>query len=443
MNESEGLGERAMSTSTRMKGIFPIVVMLVLAGCTTTRTLIPTPAMYVDQKEGLFEDVPPALRTSEVDILYVTDRKPEQDEAGNLQYGYGRSKSVAFGSAVVDIGHDLTWDSLVEGTQSSASARVFELSVRSVEEIGRFPRTPAPYTVVDNAFIEDRDYAARAEQSADRLRQEVLRRLALTPRKEIFIYVHGYNNTFDDASYVAAEFWHFLGREGVPIVYSWPAGYPGFFGYTYDRESSEYTVFHLKEILSIVSAMPEVKGMHIIAHSRGTDTVTAAIRELFIFARGAGLHPLERYKIQNLILAAPDLDVGVVQQRLTAERVDHGFGRFTLYFSPDDTAVGIAESLFSSPRGRLGTLDKTRLSARELDTAERRSERVALIMFEEGEADEGGGYGHSYFRTSARASADLILLLRYGLPPGSPGRPLEKLGPGFYYIPPGYPNVGK
>ena len=65
-----------MPTFTRMKGIFPIVVMLVLVGCATSRPLMPTPAIYVDQKEGLFEDVPPALRAPEVDILYVTDRRP-------------------------------------------------------------------------------------------------------------------------------------------------------------------------------------------------------------------------------------------------------------------------------------------------------------------------------------------------------------------------------
>jgi len=429
-----------------MKGIFPIVAMLVLIGCTTTRLLIPTPAIYVDQKEGLFEDVPPALRTPEVDILYVTDRQPEQDEAGKLRYGYGRSKSVAFGSVVVDIGHDLTWDALVKDTQSSTSKRDFELSVRSIEEIGRFPRTPAPYTVVDQAFIEDREYTARENQAAERLRQEVLRRLALTPRKEVFIYVHGYGNTFDDAAYVGAEFWHFMGREGVPLLYTWPAGYPGLFGYTYDRESSEYTVFHLKQILSIVSAMPEVKAINLIAHSRGTDTVSAAVRELFILARGAGLHPLQRYKIQNLVLAAPDLDVGVVQQRLTAERVDHGFEQFTLYVSPADAAVGFAESLFSSPRGRVGSLDLTKVTAQDMDVIEQRHERVVIVLFEGGDSGEGGAqdsYGHSYFRTDPRVSSDIFLLLRYGYRPGSPERPLEKLRPGIFKIPPDYPNVGK
>ena len=434
-------GSPIISTSARTKTIFPIVVMLVLAGCATSRSLMPTPTIYVDQKEGFFEDVPPALRNPEVDIVFVTDRKPERDEAGSLRYGYGRSDSVAFGSVVVELGQDLTWDALVKETQTSSQDRPMKLSVRSVKEIGRFPRTPAPFRIVDNAPIVDRDNVDRQTQAADRLRQEVLRRLALTPRKEVFIFVHGYHNTFDDAAYVGAEFWHFLGREGVPLLYTWPAGYPGLFGYTYDRESSEFTVFHLKQILSIVSAMPEVKGIQLVAHSRGTDVVTAAIRELFIFAQGAGAHPLVRYKIRNLVLAAPDLDFGVVRQRLSAERLSYGVDNLTIYYSPIDGALGIAQTLFNSPRGRVGQLDEATLTAREWDSLEQREESMALIRFEGGISDR---YGHSYFRTNPSVSSDLILLLRYGLPPGSSERPLEKIGRGgVWRIPAGYPNVGE
>ena len=165
-----------MATPSRMKGILSIAAMLVLMGCATSRPLMPTPAVYVDQKEGLFEDVPPALRTPDVDVLYVTDRESERDDDGNLRYGYGRSKSVAFGSVVVDFGDDLTWDELVEITQSSTVDRPIELSVRSIDEIGRFPKTPAPYRVVDNAFIENREYRATEEKAAEQLRHEVRRR---------------------------------------------------------------------------------------------------------------------------------------------------------------------------------------------------------------------------------------------------------------------------
>jgi hypothetical protein len=50
-------------------------------------------------------------------------------------------------------------------------------------------------------------------------------------------------------------------------------------------------------------------------------------------------------------------------------------------------------------------------------------------------------YGHSNFRTNPNVSSDLIALLRYELDPGTPERPLKSLGPTFWEIPPGYPNV--
>jgi esterase/lipase superfamily enzyme len=147
------------------------------------------------------------------------------------------------------------------------------------------------------------------------MKAEVKRRLALTPRKDVYLYVHGYNNTFEDAAFALAELWHFFGREGLPIVYTWPAGHPGIFGYTYDRESSEFTVFHLKQVIRWLSAQPEIENIHLIAHSRGTDVATSAFRELVIWARGAGLNPRERFKIKNFVIAASDLDVQVMSQR--------------------------------------------------------------------------------------------------------------------------------
>jgi esterase/lipase superfamily enzyme len=100
---------------------------------------------------------------------------------------------------------------------------------------------------------------AQRETAVEAFRQLLVQRLELTPRKEVFIFVHGFHNTFDDAAFAMAELWHFLGRIGVPIVYTWPAGYPGVFGYTYDRESSEGTVYHMRKVLELISGFPEVK----------------------------------------------------------------------------------------------------------------------------------------------------------------------------------------
>jgi esterase/lipase superfamily enzyme len=66
---------------------------------------------------------------------------------------------------------------------------------------------------------------------------------------------------FDDGVTTMAQRWHFLGREGVPIAYSWPA-YPGGPGgpgaYEYTRESGIFTGYHLKQTIRLIAACPAV-----------------------------------------------------------------------------------------------------------------------------------------------------------------------------------------
>ena len=49
------------------------------AGLAFGPTLMPTPNLYGRTPDNPFPDVPPALRTGTVDIVYVTDREPERD----------------------------------------------------------------------------------------------------------------------------------------------------------------------------------------------------------------------------------------------------------------------------------------------------------------------------------------------------------------------------
>ncbi len=233
--------------------------------------------------------------------------------------------------------------------------------------------------------------------------------------------------------------WEPDGREGLPIVYTWPAGYPGIFGYTYDRESSEFTVVHLKQIITWLSAQPEIENIHLIAHSRGTDVAVSAFRELVIWARGAGLDPREHFKIKNVVMAAPDIDVQVVSQRIAAEHLALAVDQATLYSSPDDKAIGIAEMLFASPRGRLGTLGIDELNEEEIGRMKANASRVTVVNFQ----GESTGYGHSYFRNNPAVNSDLVLMIRYGFKPGEAGRPLEYIGLNFWRVPEGYPANAK
>ena len=69
-----------------------------------------------------FADVAPPLRTNTVDVLYATDRRPQPRDDGTLAYGYGRSPSLAVGSWVVEIGENISWDTLVEQSQQAEAA---------------------------------------------------------------------------------------------------------------------------------------------------------------------------------------------------------------------------------------------------------------------------------------------------------------------------------
>ena len=422
----------------RARGPLLACVMLVV-GCAESRQLMPTPNVYADENVTLFEALPQEYTSTQVELIYITDRVPETDEAGNLRYGFGRSNSLAVGTTVVDLGQNGAWEDLVEASRTHTRFGDFELRLVSINEFTRMPPTPIPYQVIDGEIVEDPEAVAARDASIALMKAEIRRRLALTPRKDVYIYVHGYNNTFEDAAFALAELWHFFGREGLPIIYTWPAGHPGVFGYTYDRESSEFTIFHLKQVIRWLSDQPEVENIHIIAHSRGTDVAISAFRELVIWARGAGISARKRFKIKNFVMAAPDLDVQVISQRIAAERLVLEVDQGTLYTSPGDEAIGIAEMLFASPRGRLGTLAITELNEGEIGRMKANAARVTVINFD----GESTGYGHSYFRTNPAVSSDLVLMIRYGFKPGEAGRPLEHIGLNFWRVPEGYPANAK
>jgi esterase/lipase superfamily enzyme len=406
-----------------------------IAGCAESRTLMPTPNLYTDEKVTLFEALPEEYTSPLVELIYVTDRAPETDEAGNLRYGYNRSNSLAVGTTVVNLGQNATWEELVEASRTHTRIGDFELALVSIEEFTRLPPTPVPFKMIDGEVVEDPEVVAAIEASFALMKAEVGRRLALTPRKDVYIYVHGYHNTFEDAAFALAELWHFFGREGLPIIYTWPAGYPGIFGYTYDRESSEFTVFHLKQLIKWLAEQPEIENIHLIAHSRGTDVAVSAFRDLVHWARGAGLDPREYFKIKNFVLAAPDLDVQVFSQRIAAERLALAVDQGTLYSSPDDKAIGLAEWLFASPRGRVGTVIFDNLDEEEIVRVNANATQVNIVNFH----GESTDYGHSYFRNNPAVSSDLVLIIRFGIEAGEPGRPLEHIGANFWRVPEGYP----
>ncbi len=412
---------------------FCLLGLASLIGCSSGHSLMPTPNLYAHLDDYPAEEVPESLRTNRVELLYVTDRTRQAGRNGEILYGSGRSTSVAYGSIVVEIGNSVPWKKLVEASQTDKRKHDLSLSIRTVREHARFPETPHPFFVVDGTIVEDEETRVAFEQTAAKFRRDLVARLDSLQTKEVIVFVHGFNNTFQSSAFVLAELWHFTGRRGVPVLYSWPAASGGLFGYFIDRESGEFTIFHLKAFLRLLADTPDVHRIHIIAHSRGADVTTTALRELVIESRSAGRNPLKDLRIANLILAAPDLDFEVVRQRLIAEKFGPAIGRITIYTNQEDTALNMSESLMGGTR--FGRLESEDLGQKERQIFSQ--VRNVHIISVEGEVSF---LGHSYFRDNPGVSSDLAILIRDGSEPGSAKRPLIHRTLNFWDLPVGYPG---
>jgi esterase/lipase superfamily enzyme len=270
----------------------------------------------------------------------------------------------------------------------------------------------------------------------------------LIPRKEVVLYVHGYHNTFVDAAVTMGELCHFLGREFVCGIFTWPAGGRRgiLFGYNVDYESSVYATEHLRKAIRTIAQTPGVERIHLIAHSRGTDVLVTALSDLNYEAYMQQSSLARRYKVGNIVLMAPDIDLDVFSAklfkalsdpdmpygpapnpRMVIERTP-GF-HITIYVSPDDKALAASSWLFGS-LARLGRFDKATLTPAQIEQL--RKTGVFDVIQVRGTGDF---FGHSYFTSNPRASADLIAMLRYGLRPNEPGRPLEEIERPFWRLP--------
>lgn len=412
---------------------FPMRVTLIalfcalLAACEVGIGLAPPPNLYRTGLNYPEDLVHPSLRTVEPAIFYMTDRA----RAG-AGYGAERSASMAFGRATVRFGTDLDWADLLTRTRRESNKKISSLSVPAVEEIVRFAATPLAYERHEGQLRLVPAVSADYQTQTKAFQDTIAAHIRATGNDRLLIYVHGFNNDFEDGLTTVANLWHFAGRGSVPIAFTWPSGAgAGPLGYFRDRDSGTFSVHHTKEFLRMLSQIPEVAQIDIIAHSRGTDVVTTALRELILEVRGSGRHPKAVLKTGTFLMAAPDLDVAIVRQRLQAERFSEAFEQINLYINPGDSALRLSALLTQSTR--LGALRDEDFLPGEL--ALLRKEGLVHFIRVEGVR---GGFGHTYFRDNPAVLSDVVLALRTRAFPGGTLRPLAQDSEGGVWVL--YPN---
>jgi esterase/lipase superfamily enzyme len=168
-------------------------------------------------------------------------------------------------------------------------------------------------------------------------------------RRHVLLFVHGFNNTYEDAVYRFAQIVHDSRAEAVPVLFTWPSR-GSVLAYNYDRESTNYSRDALEETLQSLAKAPEVEDVSVLAHSMGTFLAMEALRQMAI--RNGRIAP----KIRNVVLAAPDIDVDVFRQQLGAMGPPAQRPRFTVFTSTDDRALKIS-SRIAGAVPRLGAID--------------------------------------------------------------------------------------
>lgn len=169
-------------------------------------------------------------------------------------------------------------------------------------------------------------------------------------RRKVLIFVHGFNNTFEEAVYRFAQVAHDSGTDAAPILFTWPSR-GGLFSYLYDRESATNSRDALEFVLTRAATDPNVSDVTILAHSMGNWLALEALRQIAI--RHGRLPPA----IHTVIMASPDVDVDVFQSEYLAMGPQKP--KFFLFLSRDDGALSLSRFL-AGDKDRLGGIDPDR-----------------------------------------------------------------------------------
>lgn len=245
---------------------------------------------------------------------------------------------------------------------------------------------------------------AVTELPTDRYFGEMRAAVHRSRKRELFVYVHGFGNSFEGAIFRCAQLAYDLDFKGAPVVFSWPTSSP-IPRYAQDRDRAPAAGKALREFLDMIERESDAEVIHLIVHSMGNYVVEQALTD-----RGRP-NPLRwtDTKLHQVVLAAPDLNAeGMTRLARALRRATAAapgtprLPRITLYGSTRDRAM-LASLLLHGwqPTGDLG-INPFRYPA--VDT-------IDLTNVTD------GFLGHSEFAENPLALIDLKDVLNFEKPP--------------------------
>jgi esterase/lipase superfamily enzyme len=307
-----------------------------------------------------------------VRVFYGTNRAPTGEMKPAQYYGSARG-DLQYGLL------DVTIPRIHQEAQLETQPRWVEYTFAADQAAMR-----AQYVLLDKVMpFEKSEFVRQLHQQVSESRF-----------KDIFIFVHGFNNTFEDAARRTAQMAYDLDFDGTPMLYSWPSQGSAT-AYAVDEAAVGISGRRLADFLEAV-VQSGAQRIHLIAHSMGNRALIEAL-QTYLAKRA----PENRQHIfGQIVFTAPDVDrdyfTDVIQSLAgAAERV-------TLYASDNDYALRTSQFVHGAPRA--GTAGDVIVTLAGLDSIDMSSVPADAL-------------GHSYFAANSGAIYDIFRLLWRGDPP--------------------------
>jgi len=313
---------------------------LLLLGCARPPNLVDIPTVVP------VESVPEATTHR---VFIATSRAPSDDPAE--LFSGARGATMSFASVDVSVPPNRA-----TGTLQTPS---------------RPPADPRKHFVIN----DPEKYPARED-----FRNDLSSYLRALPKdkRDVLIYVHGYNTNTTSAILQVAQFVEDTGYHGVPLLFTW-ASSANTLKYVYDVNSALVARDDLVSMLDTIE-LSAVEGYDIVAHSMGTFLVMEASRQVMMTT---GLNASG--KVRNVILAAPDIDVDLFKKQI--ELIPEDQRNIVVLVSNDDKALRASQRV-------AGGVSRVGLSQVEQLT------ELGVLAIDLSEADEPGTLSHSKFKNS-------------------------------------------
>ncbi|RFB80965.1 alpha/beta hydrolase [Methylovirgula sp. 4M-Z18] len=306
-----------------------------------------------------------------VDILYATVRAPNKSDSvpGHAAYTGERNSQLEFGRARIRIPEDHKIGRL----ELPGGLSVFGFDL--------IRQAPDP-----NKHFLIRSVQPLTSEQWDDLIDSV-------GPKDAVIFVHGFNNSFEDGVLRIAQITWDLQYKGLPVLFSW-ASRGEIADYEYDRNSALVAREAFMQLLDNLREKHGITKVHIIAHSMGSFLVLDALANARQLPGAMG----------QLILAAPDVDRD--QFKAEIPLLGKTFSGLTLYASSNDRALEASMKLAGNiPRAGDVPPDGP-IVIQGLDTLD-----VSSL------GEEMFGLNHGTFAEARPLIDDMSLILSQGLRP--------------------------